>query len=72
MLALLGCSLTACNIAGIARVLPKAACSLGPAPEELYCSEYWKDLPRDIKSAFAVLGYDEMSWNNGIEPPSNE
>lgn len=31
-----------------------------PSPERYY-NEYWVDLPRDVASAFAALGYDEAT-----------
>jgi len=35
-------------------------------PAELYHDEWWADLPADIQAAYAILGYNENSWNQGI------
>ena len=31
-----------------------------------YYDEYWKDLPPDVQAAYAVLGFDENKWDNGL------
>lgn len=41
----------------------------GPTPEELYYDEWWADLPPAIQDAYAILGYDENIWNNGLTVP---
>lgn len=40
------------------------------SPEEIYGDSWWADLPKDIKRAFKVLGWDQVSWDTGINPPS--
>ncbi|KAL3810567.1 hypothetical protein ACHAXA_001180 [Cyclostephanos tholiformis] len=36
-----------------------------------YYDEFWIDLPVEIQGAFGVLGYNETTWNNSIEPESS-
>jgi hypothetical protein len=36
-------------------------------PEDLYYDLNWVDIPFDIQSAYTVLGYNQNSWDNGIE-----
>ena len=45
---------------------------LPPTPDELYGDEWWRDLPPDVQAAYAVLGYEEMMWDAGLEPESND
>ena len=40
------------------------------ASPEIYDDEWWIDLPPEIQSAFGTLGWDETSWNDAINPPS--
>ena len=35
-------------------------------PAELYYDEWWADLPADIQTAYATLGYNETVWNEGL------
>ena len=42
------------------------------APDAKYYDYYWADLPQDVQSAYAVLGYTEESWNNGESVDSEE
>ena len=39
------------------------------SPED-YEYEWWGDLLPEIQAAYATLGWDETSWNLGINPPS--
>jgi hypothetical protein len=36
-----------------------------------YYDEFWQDLPEEIQDAYGVLGYNETTWNGGIEPESS-
>ena len=40
------------------------------SPEEIYGDSWWADLPKDIQRAFKVLGWDQVSWDTGVPPPS--
>lgn len=45
------------------------------SPEELYGDEWWRDLPPVIQEAFAILGWNEATWDAGDEslsPPSED
>ena len=37
----------------------------------MYYDYYWVDLPVEVQDAYATLGYDETSWDNGWLVPTD-